>query len=135
MDQQALEARFKQLEDALTASNARLQATESRAIAAETALATLQAQAVPVPGMADGPSTSAPAAAPPVVVPPRVIGAIIDTKLMQKPRPFSGSDTEWATWSFKWHAYVGALDQRMLTALENAQTAHEPNLMNAVLDR
>ncbi len=48
---------------------------------------------------------------------------LVDTRLLTKPRAFGGQEAEWAGWSFKMLAYIGALDGDMLSELVEAAAA------------
>ncbi len=74
-----------------------------------------------------------PAAATPIGGLPAVVTAavqyrsseadLVDTKLFTKPKPFARKEDDWAGWSFKMHAYVGALYGDMLSELTSAAAA------------
>jgi len=65
------------------------------------------------------------AAGVPVSGSPRVAPerSVIDTKLMQKPSPYSGDRQAWADWAFTFRAYVGAVSARMKLLMDAAQTS------------
>ncbi len=46
---------------------------------------------------------------------------LIDTRLLGKPKVYTGAKAEWHQWKYVFLAYVGAVDQRLLTALELAE--------------
>jgi hypothetical protein len=48
---------------------------------------------------------------------------LVDTRLLTKPKAFGGQEAEWAGWSFKMLAYIGALDGDMLGELVEAAAA------------
>ena len=70
-------------------------------------VAAAQAQATTVPGYRRPPAFS----------------PLIDTRMLTKPKAFSGRDEDWASWAVVTRAYCGALDPRLLqemTAVESA---------------
>ena len=46
---------------------------------------------------------------------------LIDTRLLGKPKVYTGVKAEWHQWKYVFLAYVGAVDQRLLSALELAE--------------
>jgi hypothetical protein len=46
---------------------------------------------------------------------------LIDTRLLGKPKVYTGAKADWHQWKYVFLAYVGAVDQRLLTALELAE--------------
>ena len=46
---------------------------------------------------------------------------LIDTRLLGKPKVYTGAKAEWHQWKYVFLAYVGAVDQRLLSALELAE--------------
>ena len=115
-----MEARLKQLEDALSDSVTRLAAQEQRAAAAEQELTRLreaqvaQAQAAAAATPRPGAGSASTADREPSSA------TLVDTKLLSKPKPFTGRDDEWAAWSFKWKAHLGAMNPKLLSAVETA---------------
>ena len=47
--------------------------------------------------------------------------SLIDTKLLGRPRGYSGNRQEWSQWKFVFKAYIGALNGEMLRRLEVAE--------------
>eukprot|EP00971_Amphidinium_carterae_P287740 5712331-Amphidinium_carterae.1 len=59
---------------------------------------------------------------------------LVDTKLLTKPSVFKGSDAEWQLWAFKFRAYCGAVDPKLLEAMQRAEAAADMRaLRNASL--
>ena len=46
---------------------------------------------------------------------------LIDTRLLGKAKVYTGTKAEWHQWKYVFLAYVGAVDQRLLSALELAE--------------
>ena len=46
---------------------------------------------------------------------------IVDTRMLTKPKAFSGKDEDWAGWVVVTRAYCGALDRRLLEEMANAE--------------
>jgi hypothetical protein len=47
--------------------------------------------------------------------------SLINTKLLGRPKGYSGNRQEWSQWKFVFKAYVGALNSEMLRRLEVAE--------------
>ena len=47
---------------------------------------------------------------------------LIDTRMLTKPKPFSGKDEDWASWAVVTRAYCGALDPRLLQEMNAVET-------------
>ena len=129
---EAVTARLQQLETALQAQKGRADAAEARL--------TLVAADVSAAGAAAAAAHAAASTAPPTTTPPPAAAPgtstreIVDNKLAAKPKSFSGKESEWAAWAFKWKAYVAALDARMGEALIEARTLTDDRVLNAALD-
>ena len=104
ISEQQLQQRLVDLQTHMSQVMAALQLSQERAVRAETALA----QSVSVPGS-------------PPRQRPRDL-ELVDTKLLTKPRRFSGKEGERSAWTFKMLAYVGALDGEMLAVLTAASS-------------
>ena len=54
---------------------------------------------------------------------------LIDTRMLTKPKTFSGRDEDWPSWAVVTRAYCGALDPRLLKEMEHIETrtTMEPN--------
>lgn len=57
----------------------------------------------------------------------------IDTRMIGKPKQFSGKDDDWSTWSLVLRAYCGAVSARMLALMEEVELLAEAPPANAAL--
>ena len=46
---------------------------------------------------------------------------LVDTRLLGRPKTYSGSKPEWAQWKFVFKSYIGAVDQSLLTSMDTAE--------------
>eukprot|EP00971_Amphidinium_carterae_P332082 6466041-Amphidinium_carterae.1 len=51
---------------------------------------------------------------------------LVDTKVMNKPKSFSGVQSEWGEWSFVFRAYVAAIDPRLRDVVERSAASAHP---------
>ena len=58
-------------------------------------------------------------------------GRAIDTRLIGKPKPFSGKEAEWQGWSLILRAYAGAVSTRLLQLMEETELHPEEDCSNA----
>ena len=103
------------MQQQMTALQVQAQAAEQRAAAAEQRAAAAERAA----------GAGSPAAA--------AAADLVDTKLLSKPKSFSGNQDEWAGWSFKMLAYLGALDGNITSELMHAVTSPLGDVQNAKL--
>ena len=57
---------------------------------------------------------------------------VVDTRLMGKPKNFSGREEDWHHWAVTMRAYSGAISERLLFLMDEAETAE--NVANAALE-
>ena len=48
-------------------------------------------------------------------------GAIVDTRVLNKPTDFKGSDEEWSDWSFVFRSYMALVDAEMARLAKEAE--------------
>ena len=110
-------ARFQTLETMLQQALDRERATGVQAADMAAQVAALQAAAAagtPVPGGA------------PPQPPQWRLESMVDTRVLGKPRSFSGKDEDWNGWVTIFRAYSGAVDQRLLADMDVAEISIVP---------
>ena len=58
---------------------------------------------------------------------------LIDTRMLTKPRNFSGKEDDWTSFATVTRAYCGALDPRLLTEMMEAHASSDP-VANVTMD-
>ena len=120
METAGLEARFLALESAVAAATQRAAAAEDRARIAEDRLgAAMDREGAGSPTrLQDGAVGGRP--------PPRMI---VDTRLLAKPAKFRGQEQDWASWSFTFRSYVGAVDADLRRLMDAALVEEDVNAL------
>ena len=55
---------------------------------------------------------------------------LIDTKLLGKPKQYSGNRSEWASWKFVFRSYIGTISGQLLNRLEQVERLADPVGLN-----
>ena len=61
-------------------------------------------------------------AVPPAATTAATVATQMDTRMLGRPRAYSGNRTEWDGWTFVMKAYFGASDEHTLNALHIAES-------------
>ena len=112
-----LVGRINAMEAELQASRAREQAAQQQSADFAARLAQLQQQQ----------GIGAPVERPPVE------RSMVDTRVLGKPRNFSGKDEDWTGWVTIFRAYAGAIDNQLLADMQRAEVQLQP-VANAHLE-
>ena len=59
---------------------------------------------------------------------------IVDTRLMGKPRNFSGKEEDWAQWAMTTRAYAGAVSARLLLLMDQCEIQDSPSNVSLTED-
>ena len=51
---------------------------------------------------------------------------LVDTKLLGKPKPYSGQRSDWQQWKYVFKAYLGALDTQLAQSVDLAEQQQDP---------
>ncbi len=60
--------------------------------------------------------------------------ALIDTKLLGRPKSYSGARRQWGPWKLVFISYIGALSPALLARLEHAERQPSPLPLSALSD-
>ena len=60
--------------------------------------------------------------------------SLVDTKLVNKPKPFSGNSADWRDWKFKMTSYLGCLDLKYDEDFEAIENDKETDYQSAMAD-
>ena len=59
---------------------------------------------------------------------------LVDTRLLGRPKSYSGHRGEWQTWKYVFKSYVGAMDSKLLDFLDGAEGATAPIVYGTLSD-